>query len=115
MKVPFVTSSPKREGKMDSKTTVATIAIGAAIVLVTIVRYGLIYKRKGLSSISARLVFTILIATFLLLVLAGLISYYYHISIDSILIGMLMFAVFAIIICSVVIWVYFLLKGRRKQ
>lgn len=100
---------------MDSKTTVATLAIGAATVLVTIVRYGLIYKRKGLSSISARLIFTILITTFLLFVIAGVISYYYQLSISSLVIGILIFTIIAILICSVVIWVYFLLKGRRKQ
>lgn len=105
----------QREGKMDSKTTVATLAIGAATVLVTIVRYGLIYKRKGLSSISARLIFTILITTFLLFVIAGVISYYYQLSISSLVIGILIFTIIAILICSVVIWVYFLLKGRRKQ
>ena len=100
---------------MESKTTVATLAIGAATVLVTIVRYGLIYKRKDLSSISARLIFTMLITLFLLFVIAGVISYYYQLSISSLVIGILIFTIIAILICSVVIWVYFLLKGRRNQ
>ncbi len=100
---------------MDSKTAVAAIAIGAAMLLITMVRYGLIYKRQGLSSSSARLIFTMLTISFLLLVIAGLISYYYQISINSIAVGTLIFAVTMIIICSVVIWVYFLLKGRKSQ
>jgi uncharacterized membrane protein YbhN (UPF0104 family) len=100
---------------MESKTAVAAIAIGAAMLLVTMVRYGLIYKRQGLSSSSARLIFTMLTISFLLLVIAGVISYYYRISIYIIAIGTLIFAVTMIIICSVVIWVYFLLKGRRNQ
>jgi|SRR5579884_1820142 uncharacterized membrane protein len=105
----------QKEGKMDSKTAVAAIAIGAAMLLITMVRYGLIYKRQGLSSSSARLIFTMLTISFLLLVIAGLISYYYQISINSIAVGTLIFAVTMIIICSVVIWVYFLLKGRKSQ
>jgi uncharacterized membrane protein YbhN (UPF0104 family) len=100
---------------MDSKTAVAAIAIGAAMLLITMVRYGLIYKRQGLSSSSARLIFTMLTISFLLLVIADLISYYYQISINSIAVGTLIFAVTMIIICSVVIWVYFLLKGRKSQ
>lgn len=95
---------------MDTK--ILALVIGGIFLLLAAIRIVFIYKKKSTSPISTQFTFWVLAMTFVLLFIAGLISFYFHFDIEYLLIGLFLFLFAALIVFIIAFWIYLLLKKR---